>query len=213
MAALRYSFDLLSKHSNQVAVDTRRVLRQPVGEARKLFAFLSKHFHEIENEPASLSRNVRLALTARFINHLFAQLTLVERGLLLDAFNCARSAVETTAFYWLVVKDPATAALYDAEQSPKPIEVRKRLEAIGVDVCPLREVYGLLSEVAHAGNKTDGLQIAWEKGRNGRLLVGGGGDLNVQRALLVSMIKAVFRFVQHDEIYTAPDLDKLLPEV
>lgn len=55
--------------------------------------------------------------------------------------------------------------------------------------------------------------LAAAPGGNGRLLVGGGGDLNVQQALLVSMIKAVFRFVQHDEIYTAPDLDKLLPEV
>ena len=212
MSANKYAFDLLFRHSNNLAQGTKRSLKQPIHEARKLFAFRGRHFAEIESEAPSLTRNVKLALTARFINHQFAQLMLIERSLLLDAFNCSRSALETTAFYWLVVKEPASAALYDADTSPRPIEIRGRLETLGVDISPLRELYNLQSEVAHVGNKTDGLQIAWERELNGRLMVGGGGDENVQRALLVGMIKSVFRFVKHDEQYEVPDLDEILPD-
>ena len=105
------------------------------------------------------------------------------------------------------------AAFYDVERSPKPIEVRKRLEALGIDVGPLRDLYSFQSEVAHVGNKTDMLQIAWEKDTNGRLLIGGGVDLTVQRALLISMIKAAFRFVRYDEDYIVPDLDESFPDL
>ncbi len=137
---------------------------------------------------------------------------LIERGLLLDAFNCSRAALEAAAFYWLVVKDPTTASHYEAEQSLKPVEVRKRLEALGVDIGPLRELYSFQSAVAHVGNKTDGLQITWDKGASGQLLVGGGGDTGVQDALLFGMIKAAFRFVKHDEGYVVPDLDARFPD-
>lgn len=212
MAQPRYSYDLLLRHSNDVAINTRRALKQPVKEARKLFSFLGTHFHTIEQEPAGLPRNVRLALTARFINHQFSELMLIERGLLLDAFNCARSALEATAFYWLVTTDPTTATLCDSPRSPRPIEIRKRLEDLGIDIAPLRELYTLQSEVAHVGNATDHLQIQWEDKDNGHLLVGGGGDKNVQQALLIGMVKAVFRYVKHDTAYIVPDLDKELPD-
>jgi hypothetical protein len=154
-----------------------------------------------------------MMLTARFINHMFSQLLLTERGLLLDAFNCSRAAIETTGFYWLVLKDPSTAELYDSEKSLKPVEVRKRLEVLDIDITALRDLYGFQSEIAHVGNKTDGLQIFWESPRAGRLLIGGGGDRDVQRALLVGMVKSVFRFVKYDEDYIVPDLDKVLPEL
>jgi hypothetical protein len=208
----RYEFDLLFRHSNELALSTRRVLKQPVHEARKLFGFLGKHFHALEANPPGLIRNVKLSLTARFISHLFAELMLIERGLLLDAFNCSRSALEVTAFYWLVIADPTTAAFYDAERSLKPVEVRKRLEALGVDIGPLRELYSFQSEIAHVGNKTDGLQIAWGKVGSGQLLIGGGGDQNVQRAMLVGMVKSVFRFVKHKNEYIVPDLDQIMPD-
>jgi hypothetical protein len=212
MVANQYGFDLLFRHSNEVALTTRRILKQPVHEARKLFAFLGGHFHAIERDPPGLLRNVKLALTARFTNHLFSELMLIERGLLLDAFSCSRSALETTACYWLVLKDPATATFYDADRSLKPVEVRKRLAALGVDIGPLRELYSFQSEVAHVGNRTDSLQIKWEQGASGRLLIGGGGDQGVQRAMLVGMVKSVFRFVKHDEEYIVPDLDERFPD-
>ncbi|MDI7774501.1 hypothetical protein [Asticcacaulis sp. EMRT-3] len=212
MTSHKYAFDLLFRHSNEVAINTRRALKQPVAEARKLFGFLGEHFQTIEREQSSLSRNVRLSLTTRFINHQFAELMLIERGLLLDAFNCSRAGLEATAFYWLVVKDSSAAEHYEAARSLKPVEVRKRLEALGIDITPLRDMYSFQSEVAHVGNKSDGLQIDWEKGASGRLLIGGGGDQTVQHAMLFGMVKNVFRFVKHDEAYIVPDLDERFPD-
>jgi hypothetical protein len=212
MSAARYSFDLLFRHSNQLATTTRQTLKHPLGQSRRLFAFLSNHFAALEREPRSLVRNVKLALTARFTNHMFSQLLLIERGLLLDAFNCSRASLEATAFYWLVCKDPTTAELYDGERSPKPVDVRRRLEQLGVDVSALRELYSFQSEIAHVGNKTDGLQISWDSVKDGRLLVGGGLEPVVQRAMLVGMVKSVFRFVKFDGDYIVPDLDKELPD-
>lgn len=209
----RYAFDLLFRHSNEVAISTRKALKQPVEQSRKIFTFLDTHLSSIENQPRGLARNVRMMLTARFINHMFSQLLLTERGLLLDAFNCSRAAIETTAYYWLVLKDPSAAELYDSEKSLKPVEVRKRLEVLNINITALRDLYGLQSQIAHVGNKTDGLQVYWASSGDGRLLIGGGGERDVQRALLVGMVKSAFRFVKYDEAYIVPDLDQVLPEL
>ena len=40
---------------------------------------------ELRREPKGHVRNVKMALTAQFTNHLFAHVLLAERGLLLDA--------------------------------------------------------------------------------------------------------------------------------
>ena len=202
-----YRYELLAVHSNATATETRRALKKEVFEARKVFAFLDKHFHLLEKEPKGLTRNVKLSLTARFTNHLFSALLLCERGLILDAFNCSRSALETTAFYWLLCKDPSAAHLYDGDKSVPPVEIRKRLERIGVDVQAIRDLYSLESAVAHVGNKYDQLQIRWERGSNGALLVGGGLVPEVQRRILEGIIRAVFRFVKFESRYTVPDLD------
>jgi antitoxin component HigA of HigAB toxin-antitoxin module len=203
----RYNFDLLFRHSNEIANATRRDLKTQIAEARRIFGFLDQHFSALEQKGKSHSRNVKMALTARFINNMFAALMLVERGLLLDAFNSLRSGIEVTAFYWLVCKDTTTAALYDAQKSPQPVEVRKRLEALGVDVNALRELYGLASNVAHVGNQYDQLQIQWEREKDGKLLIGGGSRPDVQRAMLEDIVRAVFRFVRFDDDYVVPDID------
>jgi len=205
-----YRFELLLRHSNETALGTRQVLKREILEARKVFGFLDQHFRTLEKEPTSLVRNVKMALTARFTNHLFSTLLLVERGLILDAFNGSRSALEATAFYWLVCNDESTAELYDADRSLQPVEVRKRLESIGVDVQAIRDLYSLESAIAHVGNRYDHLQIRWEEGANGKLLIGGGAaDRNLQKAMLEGLIRAVFRFVKFERAYIVPDLDKL----
>lgn len=117
--AKSYRFELLQKHSNEIAVDTRKLLKIEIANARKVFSVLDIHFHSIEKLPPGLVRNVKLALTARFINHLFSALFLIERGLIFDAFNCTRSALETTAFYWLICRDESAAKLYVGEKSPR----------------------------------------------------------------------------------------------
>lgn len=203
----RYNFELLNKHSNETTNTTRKTLNGPIAQVRKSFSFLDYHFHFLEGTQKSLLRNVKLALTARFTNHLFAALLLIERGLTLDAFNCMRSAIETTAFYWLVCKDSAYATLYDREKSPPPVEIRRHLEGLGIDVTAIRELYNLQSMISHVGNRYDHLQIHWENSKSGKLLIGGRLNLELQKAMLEALIVAVFRFVKFEDNYIVPDLD------
>ena len=202
-----YRYELLQKHSNETALSTRQTLKREIMEARKVFSFFDKHFDSLEEKPKSLLRNVKLALTARFINHLFSSLLLTERGLILDAFNCSRSAIETTAFYWLLCHDEKAASLYEGEKSIPPVEIRKRLESLGVDVKAIRDLYSLQSAVAHVGNEYDHLQIQWENDKAGRLLVGGGLNPQLQKAMIEDIIRAVFRFVKFETDYIVPDVD------
>lgn len=97
--------------------------------------------------------------------------------------------------------------MYNAEKSVPPVEIRKRLEALGVDVGAIREIYSRESAVAHVGNKYDQLQIRWEQGGDGRLLIGGGIVPDVQKALFEGITRATFRFVKFEDRYDVPDLD------
>jgi len=143
-----------------------------------------------------------MALTARFINHLFSYVQLIERGLYLDAANCARSATETTAFYWLVCCDPAASKLYDETDSPRPVEIRKRLEDLGIDVSELKDVYGVQSSVSHVGNKYDNIQIHWKDiGKDGRFFIGGGQNAQLQKDMLQLVSAYIVSFIKQDESY------------
>jgi hypothetical protein len=205
----KYHFDLLFKHSNETAISSRRRLKKEITESHKVFSFLDHHFHEIEKKPKSLLRNVKLALTARFINHLLSSLILIERGLILDAFNCSRAAIEVTAFYWLVCRDENAASLYEESKSLAPIEVRKSLEKLGVDIRVIRDLYALESAIAHVGNPYDHLQIRWERSNSGKLLIGGGENTEVQKEMLRGIVLSVFRFVKFENDYIVPDLDAI----
>ncbi len=203
-----YRYELLMRHSNETALNTRRELKHQVMEARKIFGFLDRHFRSLEQTPKGLVRNVKMALTARFTNHLFSALFLIERGLILDAFNFSRSALETTAFYWLVCHDQTAASLYEGEKSLPPVEIRRRLESLGVDVHKIRELYAFESTVAHVGNRYDSLQIQWEKGDQGKLLIGGGRNSNLQRAMLGGLGMAVARFMKFEKDYVVTGVDE-----
>lgn len=202
-----YRYELLQKHSNEVSLTTRRLLKHEVKQVRNAFDFLDQHFGYLERQPKSHVRNVKMMLTARFINHLLSALQLIERGLVLDAFNCSRSALETTAFYWLVCNDSSSATLYDQEKSPPPVEIRKRLEKQGVDVRAIRDLYSTESTISHVGNETDQLQLRWEKGSKGSILVGGDVQPDLQRQMLAGLVISVFRFVKFEDEYIVPDLD------
>lgn len=112
-----------------------------------------------------------------------------------------RRGVETAAFYWLVCKESSAASLYDAQESPRPVEIRKRLEALGIDVSDLRDQYGYVSAVSHVGNRYDNLQITWEQERTGKLLIGGGGDASIRRAMLNELPRYIALFAMHDDDY------------
>ena len=127
-------------------------------------------------------------------------------------FNSIRSGIEATAFYWLVCKDETTAGLYDAEKSPPPVEIRKKLEALGVDIETLHALYAVTSTIAHVGNPYDQIQIRWEQGSDGKLLIGGGRRPDIQKALLEDMLRAVLWFVRFDDDYVITE-GKEFPEM
>lgn len=104
-------------------------------------------------------------------------------------------------------KDETSASLHDAEKSLQPVEARKRLEVLGVDVGTIHELYGLTSTIAHVGNPYDQLQIRWEQESNGELLIGGGSYPDAQKAMLEDILRAVFRLVKFEDDYTVPDVD------
>jgi len=205
MKPARYGLDALWRHSETTAHTTRRHLQKNAQgvtlSLRQAFDLLSRHFDSTQSEPKSHSRNVRLALTARFINHLHSFVMLAERGLLPDAVDCSRSATETMAFHWRVCRDPEAAGLYDAAISPRPGEVRRRLEELGIDVSELKSQYGRESSISHVGNPYDDLQIAWAAPDTGTILVGGGGDLDTRQAMVGAVIFDAARFLAHDARY------------
>ncbi len=55
----------------------------------------------------------------------------------------------------------------------------------------------------------DQLQIRWEEGDNGRPLIGGGPNTDLQKAMLEGVIRALFRFMRFEQNYVVPDLDEV----
>jgi hypothetical protein len=195
----RYNFDLIMRHSNALAIDSRKNNKEPHGSARKALSFLGQIIDEIGDESKSHQRNVRMALATRFFNHLLSQMLLTERGLFLDASNSSRSATETTAFYWLVCLDSSAACLYD--KSLRPVEIRKKLETLNIDVSELRGFYSHQSGVAHVGGPYDNMQIRWNGNNNGELSVGGGANNELESIYFNTIFASIALFIKYDPTY------------
>tara|TARA_E500000318_G_scaffold81334_1_gene76581 strand:+ start:383 stop:1015 length:633 start_codon:yes stop_codon:yes gene_type:complete len=204
----RYNYDLILRHSNELALSSRKLNKERYSAAKKSISFLGQVFDTIAAQPKSLFRNVRMMLLTRFINHLFAQVLLTERGLLLDAMNCSRSATEVTAFYWLICIDKAAAQEYDADRSPRPVEIRKRLEARGIDISELQDAYKHQSSVSHVGNKHDQIQMLWESEKKGALSVGGAQNAPLQKASLNAVVAAIVLFFRYDPDYIVQEREE-----
>ena len=198
----RYSFEQFNNHSLSIVEQSRHKLKSERREVRKAFQFLLSHFERLDRGEKTLSKNVKLMLCTRFINHLYASLLLADRGLVVDAITVGRNAVEVTALYWLICKDPGTADLYASGNTPKPVEVRKRLEKAGIDIEELRSTYSLQSGVVHPTSEYQHLWTDWVAPQEGRLLVGGGFSLERQRALYKFIPSAIVNFARYDENYS-----------
>lgn len=202
MARKKYTYENLIRHSDSISLSSRKLLKHDIDKIKGAFSFLDQHFSYLESLPKSLQKNVKMALSCRFINHLFSYFTLVERGLYFDAANCLRSATEVIAMYWLVCVDETTASLYDNEKSPRPVEIRKKLESIGCDITDIRETYGTLSGISHVGNKNDSLHIDWiDAGQDGLLQVGGGQNSERQKQMLEDINRALLLFIRYEDQY------------
>lgn len=194
----RFQFSKIAKHSQGLVREAKEKCSERRRAATETISFIGFIFETVEQQPKSLFKNVRQMLIARFLNHLYSMFILVERGLFIDAYSCARSATETTAFYWAICVDHEFAENYDRSRSPQPVDVRKKLEAHGIDISEIKDVYRHQSEVVHVGNKSDQLQVRWDDPINGQISVGGGSDPELQRSAFNAIVAMMVIFLRYD---------------
>ena len=152
----------------------------------------------IEKEEQSLGCNVRLLLATQFFNHAYSALLLSEAGLVVNALSCERSALETLAVFRLVSLAPEYAKTYDTDDFPRPVEVRKRLEELGLadEVRHIRELYSWISNVLHVSRSSERWNSKWLSKDQGILLFGGSSDENNHREMLRFLPALLHWFVQ-----------------
>ncbi|MDR3715215.1 MAG: hypothetical protein P4L51_20575 [Puia sp.] len=177
MSSPRYTFNNLERHTNSIRLGARKIIRKHRSFLNQAFSDFSKHLDEIEQQPPSLQRNVKLMLACKVFNHVYSGIILIESGLTVDAIICERSALESIAFHWLVCVDPTAAGEYETEKVPRPVEVRRRLEKLGVDISQLREMYSFDSEFTHVGRSSERFDNQLESSLKGSVLFGGSGSL------------------------------------
>lgn len=101
-------------------------------------------------ERYKLEAKVRVSLETTFYNSLYAAFRLLSFGMQREAVVLLRNAFEALQYFRLLSFDDAA---YDCFESKplRPVEVRKRLEALGHDPEPIRKSYSALSEMSHLG--------------------------------------------------------------
>ena len=139
----------------------------------KAFDDFDTFLHDLGNEPVSLKRNVTMMLACKLFNHGYSGLILAESGLIVDSILCERNALETIAFHWLVRIDEKSAEEYLENDTPRPVEVRKRLEKYGVDINSIKELYASGSQATHVGRDGERFQSQWATLSEGKLFFGG----------------------------------------
>lgn len=178
MAADRYSLAALRAHTNAVRRSARALVSRAEPSIEEAFAQFNEFLALLQEEDKSLHRNVRLVLSCRFFNHVYAGLILVESGLVADAVICERSALETLAAYRLLCLEPDRAEDYSKERFPKPVEVRKALEAAGYthEAEQIRSLYSGASGVTHVTRDSERFHVQWSSESDGALHFGGRYD-------------------------------------
>ena len=173
MGEFKYALENLRRHSETVRAQSAAIQREQRSFIDRSFAEFSDYLAEVERQPATLERNVRLMLACKLLNHVYSSLILAEYGLIVDAILCERNALETVAFHWLISLDPDAAKEYERGNIPRPVEVRQRLEQLGADMAQFKDIYASGSEVSHVGRRSERFHSRWESPSEGQLLFGG----------------------------------------
>ena len=97
--------------------------------------------------------------------------------------------------------DPSSVSLYDSKSSPRPVEIRKKLESLGVDVSDLKDLYQVQSSISHVGNPYDYIQIKWTDMNKGHFCIGGGSNSKFESISLNFISTSIFLFLRHDPNY------------
>ena len=173
MKVPKYAFGNLRRNTELICGQSGRILQEYRSLIDQEFADFDDFLNELENQPPSLDRNVRMMLACKFLNHVYSALVLAERGLIVDAVLCERNALETAAFHWLVCLDPNALQEYGQNDIPRPADVRQRLEQLGVDITSLRDLYASASQASHVGRQSERFHSQWESVSKGKLSFGG----------------------------------------
>lgn len=169
----KFTIDNLKAHSSSIRADIQPTLRDKIDYFDKCLADFSQFLKDLEAEPATLQKNVKLMLTCKFLNHIYSAFILAENGLIVDSILCARNALETIAFHWLVCLDPNAIEEYNHGSIPRPVQVRQRLEDLGIDITSIRDLYSSYSEISHVGRNSEKFQSQWPTISDGILHLGG----------------------------------------
>jgi hypothetical protein len=171
----RYSLRKLREHTESIHQATRALTADCASAFDEAIRTFEEYVQAIEGEERTLNRNVRLLLATRFFNHVYSALVLSEAGLVADAVSCERSALEALAAFRLVSVAPEYAGQYDTDAFPRPVEVRRRLEELGLaeEVRHIHELYSSASNVQHVSRASERWNSEWSSETDGRLLFGG----------------------------------------
>jgi hypothetical protein len=196
MQESKYSLENLRKHSESVRVQSLSLQKEQQEYIEKAFVDFSEKLAEIEQQPPTLERNVRLILACKLFNHVYSGFILAERGLIVNAVLCERNALETIAFHWLASLDKDALHEYERGNIPRPVEVRRRLERLGVDIENIRSIYSSGSEISHVGRKSERFHSRWESPSEGKLLFGGDFELDDQAEMFRFLPALLYLFHQ-----------------
>jgi hypothetical protein len=168
-----YSLGALQKQTKAIRTLTKKLLKKHRPTLEEALADFNRYFNDLEQQPPTLERNVKMLLACKFLNHIYSAIILTESGLVVDAVLCARNAIETAAYHWLVCLDPFTATEYSSDEIPRPVAVRKRLEKFSVDVHSILKLYSMDSELTHVSRASEHFNLEWQTSRDGLLRIGG----------------------------------------
>jgi hypothetical protein len=172
---MKYTFEKLKKHTAMIRSDAGPLISKNEVAWNDAVEMFSKYLQGLEEAPKTTSRNVKMLLATRFMNHLYSCFLLVESGMIADAVTCERSAIEVLAAYKLLCVKPALADKYNKGKFPKPYEVRDKLEALGYaeEKEKIKGIYSSASGITHVNRDHERFTMEWEKENNGVLYIGG----------------------------------------
>lgn len=98
--------------------------------------------------------------------------------------GCLKTAFEALQYSRLISLKPEEASTFlDPEKSLRPVEVRKRLEALGHDAEQARKRYSMLSTFTHVGGTGETLTLE-QIDENVSFRIGGYIDPDLQRGII-----------------------------
>ncbi|WP_454701518.1 hypothetical protein [Agrobacterium burrii] len=104
----------------------------------------------VDRKKQTLRFKVHISLETTFYNSLYAAVRLLSFGMSRESLILVRTAYEALQYFRLLFFDDTAYDVF--ETAPlRPVEVRKRLEALGHDPAPIRQKYQELSATSHIG--------------------------------------------------------------